>query len=307
MKINIIIVQNQIINNDIVYNRNHVYNLLEDYLLYNKINPNLIVLPEFFTGPPWYFPSQAHLKGVVDETIPGITTNLFADLAIKYKTYIVCGSLVEKANNGKFYNTSALISPEGKIIGKYRKTHRYASETNYIEAGNDLPIFKTEFGNVGIALCSDFWIMEIPRILTLKGADIIVAPANSLVQNINNTTEAIMGTSLLNGIPIAYASTIAKYVGLREEKEFSIEFKGQSSLVTPKGVVVKAGKEESIIHGELDMEYLSKLKDPIEMGKETIFWGLYGRRPELYADLLKPYKNKKFDLTVWFQNKTKQQ
>lgn len=279
--INVLVVQNFITEDNPNINRERVKSLIHESIQANNINPDLILLPEFFTGPPWYFPNKKHLQGLIDETIPGETTNFFSHIAQKYKTHIVCGSLVEKEDD-KYFNTSTLIGPNGDIIGKYRKVHRYASEIGNIEAGDNFPVFETEIGRIGIALCSDFWIMEVPRILSLKGADIIVVPANSLKQNINVTIEAILGASVLNATPIIYSSSINHISGLRNGRIVNIDFEGHSCIVTPKGVLSKAGTEETVLIGNLDMEFMHKLKQVDVMQTETISWGITGRRPELY-------------------------
>lgn len=283
--INVLVVQNYVKVDDPKINREHVSSLIDSSIQANNCHPDLILLPEFFTGTPWYFPEKKYLQGVIDETIPGETVNYFSCVAQKYHTYIVCGSLVEREGD-KYYNTSVLIGPDGIIVGKYRKVHRYASEIGNIESGDDFPVFDTEIGRIGIALCSDFWIMEVPRILSLKGADIIIVPANSLKQNINVTIEAILGASVLNATPIIYSSSINHISGLRNGKIVNIDFEGNSCIVTPKGVLKKAGAEETVLFGTLDMIFLRRLKQSDMMQAETVSWGITGRRPELYHLLI---------------------
>ncbi|MFZ1527898.1 MAG: carbon-nitrogen hydrolase family protein [Ferruginibacter sp.] len=301
---NILVVQNRICSDNAEDNINHVTSLLESFIRQNGVHPDFILLPEFFTGPPWYFPGKELSMGKIDETIPGRTTHHFSKLAQKYNTYIICGTIVEYLN-GKYYNTSALISPSGEIMGKTRKVHRFASEINHIESGTEFPVYDTEFGKIAIVICSDFWIMEVSRILALKGVDILFVPAASLVQNLEMTIPAVKGISVLNGVSLVYSSVIGKTTGIRNNREITIEFKGNSCVVTPKGSVAEASEEECILYASLDLEYLRSLRVPIDMSKDTVWWGLWGRQPALYGDLREKYVNQTYSLAEWFEKTTK--
>ncbi len=43
-----------------------------------------------------------------------------------------------------------------------------------MEAGKDLPVFEFDFGKVGIMTCHDGWFPEPARVLSLKGAELLV-------------------------------------------------------------------------------------------------------------------------------------
>jgi predicted amidohydrolase len=109
------------------------------------------------------------------ESIPGPTFNMLAEKAKQYRTYI-CGCFYER--DGDFvFNTAVLIDRKGEIVGKYRKTHPYwPEELEGCSPGDELPIFKTDFGIVGIIICYDSWFAETARLLALKGAELILFP-----------------------------------------------------------------------------------------------------------------------------------
>jgi predicted amidohydrolase len=77
---------------------------------------------------------------------------------------------------GVVYNTAVLCGPEG-FIGAYRKVHVHALESVVWRKGNDFPVFQTAIGTIGIMICYDKWWPESARELTLRGADVLVAPA----------------------------------------------------------------------------------------------------------------------------------
>ncbi len=97
----------------------------------------------------------------------------FFDLARAKRATLVLG-LSEKAKDGQFYHSSLILSPRGQILGKYRKSHRLAWDDGEFALGNDLPVFETPCGKVGLTLSSDFYFPEIYEVLRMKGAEILV-------------------------------------------------------------------------------------------------------------------------------------
>lgn len=113
------------------------------------------------------------------ETIPGPSTEEIARLASALDIYVVFGMAEQdKHNPNVHYNASVVISPE-KILGAYRKVTLSPpplfSESFCSTPGEELPIFETEFGPIGVQICYDFLLMpELSRILALKGARLII-------------------------------------------------------------------------------------------------------------------------------------
>ncbi|GEP41008.1 carbon-nitrogen hydrolase family protein [Brevifollis gellanilyticus] len=135
-----------------------------------KQKADLVVLPETLT----YYGTGKPMEASA-EAIPGPSTEYFGKLAKEHDLYIVAG-LVER--EGKtLYNTSALIGPDGKMVGKYRKVTLPRSEVEHgITPGRDYPVFETRFGKVGMMICYDGFFPEVARALTIKGAEVIAWP-----------------------------------------------------------------------------------------------------------------------------------
>ena len=136
----------------------------------NKNNCGIICFPEIFlTGP--------LSKEKYNSKIPIESKKLFSKLSKNYGIYSVMGTIIEKINNN-FYNVSYLFGDKGAIIGNYRKNHLVQkSEAKYIKAGNDVSVFKTKIGNIGIEICRDLLYPEITRRLMLKNAEIVFCPS----------------------------------------------------------------------------------------------------------------------------------
>lgn len=142
-------------------------------------NVDIACLPELFMG------------GSVIESIPGPSTDVLCDVAKECGIYIIA-HLWERVKSDSFnpeslppfrrgdiYSTSPLINPQGKIIGLFRKAHLFPWEPKIFNClpGNELPVFRTDFGAVGILICHDLMVAEAVRTLVLKGAEVIFVPS----------------------------------------------------------------------------------------------------------------------------------
>jgi predicted amidohydrolase len=96
----------------------------------------------------------------------------FSALAAKHQAYIVsCNDNV--LPDGKLYNMSFLIGPEGKQIGQYKKVCPTVHE-GARSRGSEFPVFSTpDLGGIGMLICYDMVFPETARALTLNGADVI--------------------------------------------------------------------------------------------------------------------------------------
>lgn len=251
-------------------------------------NPDFICLPEFFTGAPWYMPGRDQYKDRITYTVPGLITDELGVIAKKYNTYILCGTFVEE-EAGKYYNTSVMLDSQGQIAGKARKIHRYASELLHVEPGKEQLLVDTPFGKIGVCVCSDYWIPEMPRMLALKGAEMICVPGNSLMQNLDMMKMMTVANSVNNCCYTLYNSVVGSIEGVRGGKTIKIEFGGCSTISGPKGIISSMDDELGICIGELDMDQLRELRQVDVTFTNTSFWTLMGRQPELYKDILKPY------------------
>lgn len=116
-------------------------------------------------------------KSYVDvaEPIPGPTTNRLAQLAKKRSCYVAAG-LYEREGPAA-YNTAVLFDRSGEMVGKYRKVYLPAGEVEGgLSPGNHYPVFRTDFGTVGMMICYDVFFADPARALAARGAEIILLP-----------------------------------------------------------------------------------------------------------------------------------
>ena len=76
---------------------------------------------------------------------------------------------------GGVKNAAILVDDSGHDRGIYHKTHLLDHDLHYLP-GDDLPVFDTQLGTIGIMICADRRWPETARTLKLKGADFIVNP-----------------------------------------------------------------------------------------------------------------------------------
>lgn len=246
-----------------------------------KHKANIVGLPEFFNTE--YFPQWIDRKYFsYAEPIPGPTINRMTKKAKQHGIYIIA-PIYEEVRKGECYDSAAMIAPDGKILGVYRKTHipmgkvpevgAWAYEKFYYRSGSDFPVFETKIGNIGIIICWDRHFPEGWRILTLKGADVIFVPIASM--------GAIGGMDPIVSRAMAYVNQCYVVAVNRVGVEGELNFYGGSHIVDPMGGSIIAGpasdKEEAILCATLDLENVRQFRSMATFQLD--------RKPEVYDKL----------------------
>ncbi len=137
-----------------------------------ELRPDVVCLPEAVI--------TSGLDGPKDDLaqpIPGPATEVLAAAAERASMYVVT-SLYERVESHRgVYNTAVLIDRRGQVVGKYRKTHLPLAEAEWgVVPGEELPVFDTDFGRIGLMVCWDNWFPEVARGLARQGAEVIFLP-----------------------------------------------------------------------------------------------------------------------------------
>jgi len=96
----------------------------------------------------------------------------------KFKPMIVFGMIEEDGEN--LFNTAVVIE-EGKLVGKYRKTHLLGGERIF-KAGFEYPVFEINDLKFGINICYDTQFAETAAELAGQGVRLILCPANNMMR-----------------------------------------------------------------------------------------------------------------------------
>jgi len=147
------------------------------------------------------------------EPIPGPTADAIAKKAAEHGMYVV-GNLHER-DGDTTYVTSFLCDRGGKIVGKYRKSHRLPYEAGPgpgtgFALGDELPVFETDFGPVGMKIGTDHYFPEIDTVLRRRGARLVVWSTSPFpVRDEHTITLAVQGRAVDNRLHYA----VARYAG----------------------------------------------------------------------------------------------
>ena len=147
------------------------------------LEPDIICLPETFQIS-WVDEMKTLEEIAEDENVPGPVTARIAEMARKHNCYIVCPVVTKK--EGHFYNSSILLNRQGNIDGVYHKIHPTDTETLpdvYYKGGGTTPgilnppVFKTDFGTIGMQICMDASWFDNWRLLREAGAEMVMFPS----------------------------------------------------------------------------------------------------------------------------------
>ncbi len=135
--------------------------------------PDIIALPEAFAFT--HVQQQLSLPEKLDVSKDILTH--FSKLAKKNNCYLICPTYTSE--KGKIYNSAVLFNREGVKMGEYRKIHLPEDEIKIgLHCGPDNPpVFKTDFGTIGIQICFDMMWDDGWRKLKEQGAEFVFWPS----------------------------------------------------------------------------------------------------------------------------------
>jgi beta-ureidopropionase len=136
--------------------------------------PDIICLPETF---PFVNIAASFKIRDVAEKPPGPIIQRFARFAQDHHCYVICP--IYTIENGSCFNSAVVIDRNGSVLGEYRKMHPTVDE---IESGvtpgpETPPVFKTDFGVIGVQICFDIEWMDGWRKLRQAGAEMVFWPS----------------------------------------------------------------------------------------------------------------------------------
>src|SRR5262245_30711634 len=132
------------------------------------------------------------------EPADGPSIARLSQLARELDLYLCIG--FSEIDRGELFNTAVLLGPDGRTVGRYRKTH--GVEELYTP-GDELPVFDTRYGKVGILICFDRQLPEAARTLADKGARLILIPSNGMWGAMNDSM--LRARAYDNGVFIVFA------------------------------------------------------------------------------------------------------
>lgn len=211
------------------------------------------------------------------EALDGPSLTAARSWARELGIHLLAGSIAERGE-GKAFNTSVLLGPDGVELAVYRKIHMFDveaggveyRESEHEEAGSEIVSAPVDGLELGLTVCYDLRFPELYRILAVRGARLIAVPSAFTATTGRDHWEVLLR-----------ARAIENQVFLVAPNQFGAapphySSHGRSAIVDPWGVVLAtAPDEECFVAAELDLAAQERIRERLP--------SLASRRPHVYA------------------------
>ena len=242
----------------------------------------VILPPELFSGPYFCRVEDEVLFALARPTQEHPSVIAMQGLAAKLQVAIPTSFFERDGHH--YYNTLAMIGPDGGIMGTYRKSHipdgPGYEEKFYFRPGNDGFKVWDVFGTrIGVGICWDQWYPECARVMALKGAEVLFYPTaigsepyDADLDTSRMWRRAMIGHSVSNCMPVVAANRIGS-----EGPEGEQRFYGHSFICDEWGDMLEefGAGEDGVLVTTLDLARAAKHRAGMGFFRD--------RRPQLYG------------------------
>lgn len=239
----------------------------------------VILPPELFSGPYFCKVEEEELFALARPTAEHPSVLVMRKLAARLKVAIPTSFFERDGHH--YYNTLAMIGPDGEIQGTYRKSHipdgPGYEEKYYFRPGNDgFKVWDVFGARIGIGVCWDQWYPESARVMALMGAELLFYPTaiGSEPYDVSLDTSrmwrrAMLGHAVSNCMPVIAANRI----GVEDGQAFY----GHSFITDEWGdYLAEFGREETgVLVAEIDLARAATHRAGMGFFRD--------RRPQLYG------------------------
>ncbi|CAG9414403.1 nitrilase-related carbon-nitrogen hydrolase [Providencia alcalifaciens] len=196
---------------------------------------------------------------------------LFSQLASRLSITIVAGFAERGERLGEVYNSVGVWNPGCEnISGVFRKVHAFGIEKQWFKSGDTFPVFDTPIGKIGVMICYDMGFPEVARILTLQGAELLIAPSAWCIQDRDMWDINTACRALENGTHLLAVN--------RWGHEEDLHLFGGSKIMGPRGQVLceASCEQEQLLVGEIDfrLQAHTRLNVPYLRDRKPLDYGL---------------------------------
>jgi len=202
------------------------------------------------------------------------TLEKFKYAAKKYNIWLLPGSMFEQAEDGKIYNTAAVINPAGEVVTFYRKMFPFRPYEAGIEAGTEFCVFDVpDVGRFGLSICYDIWFPETTRQLTSQGVEVLLHPV------LTGTTDRDAELAIARATAAQFQCYVIDINGLGAGGN------GRSCVIDPASTVLhQSAGQEDMFPIEIDLSQVRRQR-------ETGMKGL--------GQVLKSFRDRSVDFSVY--------
>ena len=246
-----------------------------------KRGAQVVLPPELFEGHYFCRVEDEGLFARAKPTAEHKSVKAMQALAAELKIHIPTSFF--EADGPHHYNSLAMIDPDGRIMGVYRKSHipdgPGYEEKFYFRPGNTgFKVWGAQGTTLGVGICWDQWYPETARAMMLMGAEVLFYPTaignephDPDLDTSRLWRRAMIGHAVSNVVPVVAANRIGTEDGQT--------FYGHSFICDQRGdMLAEFGREETgVLVATLDIELAKRHR--------AAFGFFRDRRPELYGRL----------------------
>lgn len=173
-------------------------------------------------------------------SIDGPAGIMLAKKAKQYGMYIISGQYSWIGDT--LFNVAVLYDRKGSIQDIYKKLQLPDSESEQgAVPGNEIPVFTTDFGKIGILICWDYAFPEIARTMAVKGAEILFCPIWGDIRGANGDINRMLSRSRAVDNGVYFVSAI---------------FDGSSMIINPAGdILQESNRQGSLLTASVDLNF----------------------------------------------------
>jgi predicted amidohydrolase len=213
---------------------------------------DLVVLPELWVQGGFAFRTFADTAEPLDGPIVAALSKAAKDVG----SWVHGGSIVERAEDGRLYNCSLLLRPDGGLEATYRKVHLFGfsgGETTVLTAGTDVVTADMDGLTVALATCYDLRFPELFRKFVDMGAELFLLPAAWPAPRIGHWSLLARARAVEDQAYVVACNGSGEQDGLR--------LGGRSLVIDPWGVVLaEAGDDEQVLVVDVDPALVAKTR-----------------------------------------------
>jgi len=236
--------------------------------LMTDVDADIFVFPELFLSG-YTFSNVSEISRAAQSLGSDPLISQFLALS-KERRIGICGGYAEESG-ARYYNSSFFLG-DGKVISNYRKIHLFSAEKDFFTPGDTgFTVFEYHGVRYGTMICFDWVFPESARTLALRGAQVILHPANLVLPFCQR---AMFARALENRVFIVTVNRIGREIN----GDFDNTFTGGSQVVSPRG-------DYLITLGENDEAVSTVTIDPREALDNNITEKNHifdDRRPDMY-------------------------
>lgn len=247
---------------------------------------------ELFTGPYFALGKDPMWFGLAEDAVEGPTVSRLREVT-RELGMVVVAPIYERDASGQRFNTAVVIDT-GEVLGRYRKTHLPQGQNEqgsfdepfYYDRSDGrsggpgnisnnpyFPVFRTRFGNIGVAICYDRHFEGVMYSLAREGAELVFSPAVTFGEKSQRMWHREFEVDAAR-----HRLFIAGSNRRGAEPPWNQPYFGESHVVGPNGLLTNVSTHPELVIADVD---LAELRGPDPAGWDLprdIRYDIYSRR-----------------------------